>query len=271
MKAQSLWSRHAIAALLGCLVAGQSAATLAGDFSVTPIRIFLDKDRKADVVTVRNNGTVPLQFQIRPKAWTQDASGEDVYSETADLLAFPRLMTLKGGEERDIRIGMKIPPGATEKTYRVYITELPPTNRADETGGSAANVGLLINFGAPVFFAPFNPAPALEVARFDLTDGRINAALVNSGNIRLFVEEMTVIGFDASGAEVYRESIPERYLLAGTTKSYTRDIPERECQALAVVSYSVRTDKLSANAKKDVDKNSCGSTKSDTPAANNAR
>ncbi len=169
--------QHALAVLLGCLMTGLSVSALPGDFSVSPIRIFLDKDRKAEVVTVRNNGTVPLQFEIRPKGWTQDVSGEDIYSDTEEVLVFPRLMTLKGGEARDIRIGMKIPPGATEKTYRVYITELPQTNKSDDANRGAANVGFLINFGAPVFFAPIDPAPALGIARLDLADGRVNATV----------------------------------------------------------------------------------------------
>ncbi len=82
---------------------------------------------------------------------------------------------------------------------------------------------------------------------------------------------MTIVGFDASGTEVYRESIPERYLLPGTTKSYTQEMTVDECQAVAVVAYSVRTDKLSTNAKKEVDRNSCNRTESENPAADNAR
>jgi fimbrial chaperone protein len=260
------FSQRVIGALLGCLTVFLSPSAFPGDFSVSPIRIFLDKDRKSDVVTIKNSGTVPLQFEIRPREWTQNASGEDVYVDTREVLAFPRLMTLKGGEERDVRIGMKIPPGATEKTYRVYITELPPQSRPeDATGG--ANVAFLINFGAPVFYAPINPEPALQIARFNLTASRVDASLTNSGNVHLFVEEMTVVGLDASGGELYRETIPERYLLPGTTRSYTLDIPLAQCQALAAVAYNVRTNKLSANAKKDVGKNSCSSGKSDKPAS----
>jgi fimbrial chaperone protein len=259
------FSRHAITALLACLATGLPVSALSGDFSVSPIRVFLDKDRKADVVTVKNSGTVPLQFEIRPRAWTQNALGEAVYTDTKEVLVFPRLMTLKGGEARDVRIGMKIPPGAVEKTYRIYIAELPPTVKPEKPAGGGANVAFLINFAAPLFFAPINPEPVLEIARLDVVDNRIDSTLTNSGNVHLFVEEMTVVGLDASGNEVFRESIPERYLLAGTTKSYTLDISSGKCRVLAAVTYSVHTNKLSTNAKKDVGKNSCSSNP-DTPA-----
>lgn len=265
MKTRNVWSRHARAALLGCFIAGLPIACAAGEFSVHPIRIFLDKDRKSDVVTVKNTGAVPLKFEIRPKEWTQNSSGEDVYTDTPELLVFPRLMVLKAGEDRDIRIGMKIPPSTTEKTYRVYITELPPTNPSDNAG-QGANVGFLVNFALPVFFAPRTPAPALEVASFDLTNGHIKLTLANRGNVHHLVQEMSIIGFDASGAEVYREPINDRYFLAGTTKSYAQDITAQNCGALAVISFNVRTDKTSANAKRGLDKNSCGSDITQTPA-----
>ena len=273
MKARCIRCTRHLAALLGCLAIGLSPNALAGDFSINPIRIFLSKDRKADVVTVRNNGTVPLQFEIRPREWTQAPSGEDVYVDTRDLLVFPRLMVLKGGEDRDIRIGMRIPPGATEKTYRVYINELPPTvNPEDADGPSAnANVGFLINFALPVFFAPLEPAPALQVTHFDLSGGRIDVKLANTGNTHLFVEEMVLIGSDASGAEVYRKAIPERYVLAGTTRSYEENIPTQDCAALAAVVFSVRTDKTIADAKKEIDNHSCGSAIPGTPAPDSAR
>ena len=252
--------------LLCCLAIIVAPPAFSGDFSVSPIRIFLDKDRKSDVVTVTNSGTVPLQFEIRPKQWSQNASGEDVYTDTREVLAFPRLMTLKGGEARDVRIGMKIPPGATEKTYRVFISELPRQTSPDGTSPGGANVAFLINFAAPVFFAPLENEPALEISRFDLTNNRIGASLKNGGNVHLFVEEMTVVGFDASGSELYREQIPERYLLAGTTRSYTLDLSPAQCQALASLAYNVRTHKLSANAKKDLDQTACGNKTSGSPA-----
>jgi len=248
----------AMAALLGWLAASTPATAIAGDFSVAPIRMFLGANRKADVVTIKNNGTNPLRFEIQPKEWTQDADGKDVYAETGDLLVFPRLMTLRGGEDRDIRVGMKIPRGNIERTYRVFINELPPPVQPGASNG-AANVGFLINFGLPVFFAPIKPVSQLKVEDVSLAGDQVNVRLANTGNIFQFVEEMTIVGLDASGAELFREPIVDRYLLAGSVKSYTASVPAEKCKTLAVVSFSVRTDKASTNAKKDVNKNFCGS------------
>jgi fimbrial chaperone protein len=248
-----------------------SPVAWSGDFSVSPIRVFLDKDRKTEVVTVTNSGTVPLQFEIRPKEWTQNEAGEDIYTDTRDVLTFPRLMTLKGGEARDVRIGMKIPPGTTEKTYRVFIAELPPQNSTDDTNAGGTNVAFLISFAAPVFYSPIKRGPTLEITRFDLADNRIDATLKNTGNVHLFVEEMSVVGLNATGGEIYRELIPERYLLAGTTKSYTLDLSSAQCEVLASIAYNVRTNELSADAKKDVGKSSCGSRMPESPATDSAR
>ena len=257
-----------IAVLLGCLGASMATVSLAGDFSVAPIRMFLSKDRKSDVVTVRNNGTTPLQFEIRPKKWTQDADGTDVYADTEELLIFPGLMTLKGGEDRDIRIGMKIPPGASENTYRVFIDELPPSQTGD---ANAANVGFLINFGLPVFFAPIEPKAQLQIEALSLAGGQVSARLVNSGNVFQFIQEMAVIGLDASGTEIFRQPLTDRYLLAGTARTYTTIISSDHCKALAVVEFSVRTDKSSANANKNADEHACATENPEASPGDNSR
>ena len=249
----------AIAALLGWLAAALPAGCLAGDFSVAPIRMFLGADRMAGTVTIKNSGTASLHFEVLPRQWSQDADGNDVYLDTEDILIFPRLMTLKGGEDRDLRIGMKMPPGEIEKTYRVFINELPPTGGTGAQGQGGANVGFLINFALPVFFAPRQPVAAIEVTRLSAENGQVGVRLANTGNVFQFVQEMIIVGLDASGAEIYREPVTDRYLLAGSVKSYAVNLSPDLCKALTAVAFSVRTDKSSANAKKDVVKNACAS------------
>ncbi|MGD2139900.1 MAG: fimbria/pilus periplasmic chaperone [Burkholderiales bacterium] len=243
----------------------------AGDFSVAPIRMFLDKERKSSVVTITNNGTEPLRFEIKPKEWTQDVGGKDVYLDTNDLLVFPRLMTLDGREDRDIRIGMKIPPGDNEKTYRVFINELPPSTPPGTTGADAANVGFLINFAMPVFFAPINPEAALVISRLSLANGEVRVGLSNTGNVFQFVQEMSIAGLDASGQEIFREPVAERYILAGGARSYGQAVPPDQCDSLAVIKFSVRTDKMSANEKKNVDRQFCNSRSPESSSADTSR
>jgi fimbrial chaperone protein len=254
-----------IVALLGCFAIAGPQTVLAGDFSVAPIRIFLDNDRKSGVVTVKNNGNVPLRFEILPKQWTQSPDGEDVYAQTSELLVFPRLMSLDGGQERDIRIGTKVGTGKTEKTYRVFINELPPSTQSDTSTPGAANVAFLINFGLPVFVAPFDPGPVLKVSNLSVSNGQVKLQLNNAGNVFQFIQDMVVIGLDASGVEMFREAISDRYLLAGTAKSYTAVIPPDYCKALAAVALEVSTDKMSANANTNVDADSCASSDPDNP------
>ncbi|NIO38913.1 MAG: fimbria/pilus periplasmic chaperone [Burkholderiales bacterium] len=271
MNARNLCLASVIVAVLACVDISIPRAALAGDFSVAPIRLFLDKDSRSGVVTVKNNGTEPLQFELRPKQWGTGPDGRELYSETIDLLVFPRLMTLRGGEERDIRIGMKVPAGQAEKTYRVFINELPPTRDPESSSGGSANVAFLINFGLPVFFAPVAPAPALRVEHLSLKDGQVGVWLENPGNVHQFVQEMAVIGFDSASNEVFRAPINDRYLLAGTVRSYTATVPLEGCKALAVVAFEVRTDKMSANADKSVDRDFCNSGNPESSSAEYSR
>src|SRR3972149_10232388 len=96
-----------------------------GEFRVTPIRLDFDRGTKSGVVTIVNEGGDKLNVQMKAFEWTQNADGKDQYSETNDIIFFPRIMTLEKGEEKILRAGIKIPATTKEKTYRLFIEEIP--------------------------------------------------------------------------------------------------------------------------------------------------
>lgn len=51
-----------------------STTAYAGDFGVSPIRVELDRGTKSALITVSNEDSRPLAFQVRALAWTQDAA-----------------------------------------------------------------------------------------------------------------------------------------------------------------------------------------------------
>ena len=99
--------------LLGGPLARPAAAS---NFNVNPTQVFLSSKATSALVTVRNDSTDQLRFQLSVFAWDQSPSGELVLTPTDDIVFFPSLLTLGPNEERRVRVGRVTAPGEKEKT-----------------------------------------------------------------------------------------------------------------------------------------------------------
>src|SRR4030043_2324751 len=99
-------------------------AVLSGEFRVTPIRLDFDRGTKSGVITIVNEAGEKLNVQMKAFEWTQNPDGKDQYTETNDIIFFPRIMSLEKSEEKILRAGIKIPATMREKTYRLFIEEI---------------------------------------------------------------------------------------------------------------------------------------------------
>lgn len=239
----------ACCALLAC------GAALAGDFSVNPIRLELGGAARSGVIGVRNESKEKLSFQLQAMEWTQDAAGKDRYTDTQNLVFFPKIMSIEPGEEGLIRVGTRSSVMATETTYRLFIEELPGVAKTPEGNGVQLNV--LIRFGAPIFVAPLKPQDSLEIGDFELAKGVLTLSAKNTGNRHQVVQGIHLKGIDTAGNEVYALTLADRYLLAGTAKSYTTAIAAHQCAKIALLAVELKTDKLSAQRKLDVSRAMC--------------
>lgn len=241
-------------ALLGwsVLLAGVSAC--AGEFSVNPVRLELGATARSGAITVRNEGKQPLSFQLQAMEWTQDATGKDQYLETADMIFFPKIMTIAPDEEGVVRVGTRTPAVPVEKTYRLFIEELPGS--AQNAPGSP-QITFLIKFGAPVFVTPLKPQDGLELSELSLARGEVTLAARNTGNRHQIVQGIVLTGADASGQPVYSMTLADRYLLAGAAKPYASTIPADQCARIASLAVEYKTDKLSARRQMTVTRAMC--------------
>ena len=243
----------AIAALWCSLLV--SVPSRAGEFSVNPIRLELGVSVKSGVIAVKNEDKQKLSFQLQAMEWTQSADGKDQYADTPDLLFFPKILSIEPGEEGLIRVGTKTPVVVTEKTYRLFIEELPDGSKRPE--GSAAQINVLIRFGAPVFVTPPKPQDSLDIESFHLTKGVVTIAAKNTGNRHQLVQGVDLRGTDSAGQQVYALTLADRYLLAGTAKSYTTFITSEQCVKISSLVLEFKTDKVSASRKLDISRTLC--------------
>lgn len=245
--------RAALGALVCALVA--AAPAIAGEFSVNPTRLELGAAARSGAITVRNEGKQPLSFQLQAMEWVQDAEGKDQYRDGQDLIFFPKILTVAPDQEGVIRIGTRTPAVPVERTYRLFIEELPGPAQDSQVQG--AQITFLIRFGAPVFITPLKPQDGLELAGVALARGELTVSARNTGNRHQVIEGIHLKGSDASGKEVYALTLADRYLLAGAAKSFKAVIASEQCTKISALEVEVKTDKLSAKNKLDVTRLMC--------------
>ncbi len=216
-------------------------AAQAGNFTIQPMRLELGGGARSAALTVRNDERQAQSFSVRARAWRQDDQGQDHYEDTADLVYFPRLLTVEPGQDAVVRIGVRQGEGegAVERSYRLFVEELPPAGALQ--AGSGAQVRMLVRFGAPVFVRPLKPRRELSIEDLALEGGQVRWILRNAGNQHERVEQMSLRGLAADGAQRFAHPIEARYLLAGRQRRFSIELPAGACRQLARIELSVRT------------------------------
>ena len=236
------------------LLAGALATSAEGaKWHVSPIRLELGRQAKSGSVTVTNDTDEPMQVQMTAMEWTQDGKGKDRYEETQDLVFFPKIMELKGKEARVIRAGIRVPAAKTEKTYRLFIQEIPLPGKPRGT-----NVAIAIRFGLPIFVRPVREEEKGEIGPTGLERGTVRTEVHNRGNVHFAIRSVVVKGIDPGGEPVFEKELNGWYLLAGASRSYSLEIPGDECKRVATFEVSVKTDRFPLETSISGDTSRCG-------------
>jgi fimbrial chaperone protein len=224
----------------------------AGEWRVTPIRLDLGRNAKSGAVTVFNESDERLQLQMKAFEWTQDKEGKDRYEETDDILFFPKIMIFDRQGEKILRAGVKGPASAKEKTYRLFVEEIPEPKKAE-----GALVAIAIRFGLPIFVKPAKGDIRGEVADISMAGSVVSAVTSNSGNVHFLIRTVLVQGKDGTGKEVFSKEFGGWYLLAGAERVYSAELPADLCKDIARVDVEVRTETLSFTGNLVADPSMC--------------
>ena len=246
----NIYKRLALALIGLSLSIGQAYSS---EWRVAPIRLDFDKGTKSGVITVSNDSSEKVHLQIKAAEWIQDAEGKDKYSDTSDLVYFPKIMILDKNEEKVLRTGIKASSVEKEKTYRLFIEEIPQPSKAE-----GASVAVAIRFGVPIFIKPEKEEARGEVEKIEMSKGVLKAVVKNSGNVHLMIVSINIKGNNKEGNEVYSRELSGWYLLNGSSRTYSTDIPQDKCKELEKVSIEVRTkEEINFNGKLAMDKEMC--------------
>jgi len=232
--------------LAACLLTLVTRATpaRASNFEVTPVRLPLSAQASSGLLSVHNQSAEPLRFQVTAFAWSQATNGEMILTPPQELVVVPPQLTLNPGETRNLRIGTLVGFSATEKTYRVFVEELPPMNPPNSTPNA---IRVLTKMGIPVFLQGQAPTPAPRIDGLSVQQGRLVFSLNNTGNAHFFTKKVRVVASAADGQTLYEKELPAWYILAGGARAYALALPREACAAARLVAI-IETEQTSLQA-----------------------
>jgi fimbrial chaperone protein len=220
------------------------------------LRVTLDRTKRATEVVVRNDDKTALRMQVQGMTWTQNAEGADQYEPAESLLYFPRTMEIPPGESRIVRVGVRAAPVTQEETYRLFIEELPPA-AAPEEQTEQTSLRIYLRVGVAVFVAPAQPERKGEITRLDMKGSKVEWTVVNRGNVHIRADQVELSGVARDGSRLFTHQFPERYFLAGATRTLRIDIAPEMCGQLAAIEASVVAERLDLKRKLDVAPGPC--------------
>jgi fimbrial chaperone protein len=242
-----------VLALALALAALAAPAAEGSTFTVNPTRVTLSARTASALVSVRNDSDQPVRLELKLHAWTQAPDGQMQLAPTEDLVVFPTLVTLKPGEQRNIRIGATTAFADVEKTYRVFLEELP----AATAGTPGAAVRMLTRVGIPVFLEPSKPAAHASLAGIGLSAGVLHFRLRNDGNVYFVPDDIRVRGYSATGAPVVDKTAKGWYVLAGGVRDFALPFEAPGCAAVRRVEIEVHVGDTALSGRLDAPGGAC--------------
>jgi fimbrial chaperone protein len=166
-------------------------------------------------------------MQLKAQRWDQSRTGEMQLAPTEDLIVFPSLVTLAPGEERKVRVATAAAFGQVERSYRLYVEELPA---AATTGDTGASVRILTRMGIPVFLQPSRPTATAVLKGLGMSNGALAFELANTGNTHYIPESIAVRGFTGTGQPVGEWPVSGWYVLAGGVREFSMRLERPACE-----------------------------------------
>jgi fimbrial chaperone protein len=238
------------------LVLGLARSARASSFTVNPIKVVLSGNERSTLLTVQNQSSEALRFQVSVNGWSQSAGGEMVLSATKDIVVYPSILSLAPGEQRKLRIGTTVGPGPLEKSYRIFVEELPPLQSAQKS--ASTEVRVLTKMGVPIFVEPVATASKASIANLSLSGGKLAFDVRNEGNVHFVAGKVIMRTLDGAGRVLHTVEAQGWYILAGTVRHFEVALPLAECGKARAVLVEVPLEKATASARLQVGPGNCG-------------
>jgi fimbrial chaperone protein len=216
----------------------------AGELAVDPVFVQLTPGTANAVVALQNRSTEAARYEVKIVAWEQTPGGEMKLEPTTDVVAFPALVTLAPGEKRNVRVGTVTGFGAVEKSFRLFIEELPPPATPEQS-----QVRVLTRIGIPVFLTPRQPKQRAELTDLSVAGARASVALKNRGTVHVRPTAGRFVAKNAAGETLHEVPLDVWYVLAGGERLWTAKLPADRCADVRAVTAEVQLERETLQAR----------------------
>jgi len=242
-----------LAAILGVIAPALPAR--AASFSVDPTLIQLSPRASSSLLLVRNESPQPVRLQLSAFTWAQSTEGEMQLQPTEDLVFFPALFSLAPGQERKVRVGTIASFGAVEKSFRLFLEELPAEPRA---GDGASSVQVLTRMGIPVFLLPAAREAKASLSNVGLSRGALGFSLDNTGTVHFVPDSVRIVASNSTGETLIDRKLQGWYVLADSARHFTLAVPPPECSRVRSMAIEVQVGGTVLKERLETPKGTCG-------------
>jgi fimbrial chaperone protein len=245
------------AAMVFILMLMVSAVAQAGALRVSPSSLEFGVNAKSGVLSLLNEGSTRLLLQVTASEWSQNSEGKDMFSETSDIVFYPKTIILEADGQQVIRVGTKGSPSSREKSYRLMIEEVSRSNDGALTEDKKKGRALGTRSTILLFVKPLAEQYSGEIKSIDLSGGAATITVMNTGNAHVTVTSVSMSGTASDGKELFTREFAGWHLLSGASSSYRADIPSDICRGLERLDIEVTSNKYSLKEGMKVRKDMC--------------
>ncbi|MDF0544403.1 fimbria/pilus periplasmic chaperone [Sphingobium sp. H39-3-25] len=198
------------------LLLASPMAVRAATFSIFPVRIDLSEREPVQTMTVQNGSDTSTRVQVRIRAWRQE-NGQDVFEETRDVLVNPAMFEIGPGEQQIARFGMRTKAAAVEKSYRIFLEEVPSS--APRAPGQ---IQTLLRISVPMFVPAEQAAPAkLNWSLWPSGAHQVTLSVRNDGASHAHLSGLSLMSRDGHVLGKQGRAV---YILPGATQPVLIDV-----------------------------------------------
>ncbi|WP_029520835.1 fimbria/pilus periplasmic chaperone [Persephonella sp. IF05-L8] len=140
--------------------------SLAVDFSIQPIRIYMSAKKNTAVFKIENltdEKTITVETEV--KVWDQDKNGKFILKDTEDLIVVPPYIELKPKQKQLVKLAyLGTFDGQVQKAYRLLVKQIPEEIEVEKNPKKIKTaIQIVLHISVPVFINP----PGVDIS-YDL-------------------------------------------------------------------------------------------------------